>query len=232
MTGMMTQVLRTQWLATRWLLLPLILIGIGLPQAMVRVALLESQRFSTQSVLGSAVLLQALQAYSVVFPYLAGITGALIALATWNWDHRVGHVYALSLPVTRGQYTLLKLWAGAVMMLIAALAVWIGAWLATSMVQIPDGVRAYPFAFGARFLLAGTLLYATFFALASGTIRTTLIIVVGLNVVLIAGSIVIPWLETKYLMDLWSPMELIGLALRTVPGPFRVFGGSWLLIDV
>lgn len=232
MTAAMTQVLRAQWLATRWLLLPLVLIGIGLPQAVVRLAALDAQRFATQSVLGSAVLLQALQAYSVVFPYLAGITGALIALATWNWDHRTGHVYALSLPISRAEYTLLKLWAGAMMLLVAAVAVWIGAWLATSSVQIPDGVRAYPFAFGARFLLAGTLLYALLFALASGTIRTTLIIVVAWTVVLIGGSIIVPWLETRYLMDLWTPTELIGLVLRTVPGPFRVFGGSWLLIDV
>lgn len=232
MTRAMTEVLRAQWLSTRWLLVPLVLMCIGLPQAVVRLALLDAQKFGTESVLGAAVLLQALEAYSMIFPYLAGITGALIALAAWNWDHRTGHVYALSLPISRAEYTLLKLWAGAVMLLAVAVAIWIGAWIATSSVQIPDGVRAYPFAFGARFLLAGTLLYATFFALASGTIRTTLIVVIGLNLVLIGGSIVIPWLETRYLVDLWTPTELIGHALRTMPGPFRVFGGSWLLIDV
>lgn len=232
MTRAMAQVLRVQWLSSRWLLVPLVLIGIGLPQAVVRLAVLDSQRFATQSVVGAAVLLQALQAYSVIFPYLAAITGALIALATWNWDHRTGHVYALSLPISRAQYTLLKLWAGAVVLVVAALAIWIGAWIATASVEIPEGVRAYPFAFGARFLLAGTILYATFFALASGTIRTTLIVTIGLVLVLIVGSIVVPWIETRYLMDLYSPTELISQLLRTAPGPFRVFGGSWLLIDV
>ncbi|HEX6307677.1 MAG TPA: hypothetical protein VFZ69_05775 [Longimicrobiales bacterium] len=230
MTREMTQMLRLQWLASRWLLLVLALVCIGLPQAAVRLALLSAYAADRSLIPGT--LLQSLDAISVLFPYLAGVTGALVALAAWHWDHRTGHVYALSLPVSRAQYALLKLWAGAAALLVPTLAIWIGAWIATSTVSIPQGLHAYPFAFGARFLLAGALVYGAMFALASGTIRTTLIITIGWCVLFIGGSLLVPWLEARYAMDLLAPTELIGRVFSDWPGPFRVFSGSWLLIDV
>ena len=230
MTREMTQVLRLQWLESRWLLVPLVLLCIGLPQAAVRMSLFQAM--GVDRVLVPAILLQSLESMSVVFPYLAAITGALIALSAWNWDHRAGHVYALALPLSRARYALLKLWAGAVILLVPTLAIWVGAWIATTTVDIPAGLRMYPFAFGARFLLAGVLVYAAMFALAAGTIRTTLITVISGVVVIVVGAIVIPWVETQYMLDLRTPTELIGHALTEWGGPFRVFGGSWLLIDV
>ncbi|HEX6132670.1 MAG TPA: hypothetical protein VFZ24_01730 [Longimicrobiales bacterium] len=230
MTGAMTQMLRLQWLASRWLLLVLALICIGLPQAVVRLAVLGAHGADRNLI--PAALLQSLDSISVLFPYLAAITGALIALAAWNWDHRTGHVYALSLPISRAEYALLKLWAGAVALLVPTVAIWIGAWIATSTVPIPDGLHAYPFAFGVRFLLAGTIVYGTMFALASGTIRTTLIVTIGWCALFIGGSLLVPWLESQYAIELLSPTEMLGHAFAEWPGPFRVFAGSWLLIDV
>jgi hypothetical protein len=230
MTREMTQVLRLQWLASRWLLLPVILLCIGLPQAAVRMSLLQAA--GVDRVLEPAILLEVLDSISVVFPYLAAITGALIALAAWNWDHRTGHVYALSLPVSRARYALLKLWAGAVILLVPTLAIWIGAWIATSTVTIPDGLRVYPFAFGARFLLSAALMYAAMFALAAGTIRTTVIVMAVGILVIVVGSIAIPQIEMHFLRDLRTPVELISHALTEWGGPFRVFSGGWLLIDV
>lgn len=226
----MTEVLRVQWLAARWLLVPLVLLGIGLPQAVVRLALGYSGGMNPDVAPGA--MLQALEGLSGIFPFLAAITGAAIALAAWNWDHRTSHVYALTLPVPRARYALLKLWSGAVILLVPTLAVWVGAWLATSTVAVPDGLRAYPFAFGTRFLLAGTLVYGTLFALAAGTIRTTLIICIGFVLVLILGAIGLPFLENQFGIDLITPVEIIAETVRRWPGPFEVFGGSWLLIDV
>jgi hypothetical protein len=220
------EMLRLQWLSAKWLLLPLVLICVGLPQAVVRFSVRATH--GTEQPIVAATLLEALDVTSTLFPYLAGITGALIALAAWNWDHRTHHVYALSLPVSRPGYALLKLATGAVILLIPVLALLIGAWIATAMVPLPDGLRAYPFAFAARFLLAALLVYATVFALAAGTIRTTLVVVVGVVLLLIVGGIAAPFLETQYLIDLTTPIEMIGRA----PGPLRVFAGSWLMIDV
>jgi hypothetical protein len=230
MTREMTQMLRLQWLSSRWLLLPIALICIGLPQAVVRMSV--NQARATDAVLVPGMLIDTLQQGSILFPYLAAVTGALVALAAWNWDHRMAHVYALSLPVSRGRYALLKLWAGAVTLLVPTLAIWIGAWIATSGVTIPDGLEAYPFAFGARFLLAGALAYATMFALAAGTIRTTLILTVGCTLLVVISEIAVPMVERHYLMDLTTPAQFVADALRRWPGPFQVFSGNWLLIDV
>jgi hypothetical protein len=230
MTRELTQVLRLQWQATRWLLVPIILLCIGLPQAVVQLATAYSGGVNAE--FGPGALIHALERLSSIFPFLAAITGAAIALAAWNWDHRTNHVYALTLPVPRARYALLKLWAGAVILLVPTLAVWVGAWLATSTVAVPDGLRAYPFAFGARFLLAGTLVYGTLFALAAGTIRTTLIICIGVVLILALGAIGLPVLEHQFGIDLITPVELIAATVRRWPGPFEVFGGSWLLIDV
>lgn len=224
----MTQMLRLQWQSSRWLLLVLAVICIGLPQASVRLALWVGG----DDVLASGRLLAQLGSTSGLYPFLAAITGALVALTAWNWDHRTGHVYALSLPVSRTQYALLKLWAGAVVLLVPVLAIWAGAWIATAMTTLPSGLRAYPFAFGARFLLAALLVYATVFALASGTIRTTLIVTGVFCVLFIGGSIAVPWIESQFGVDLISPTQVLGEAFTSWPGPFRVFGGSWLLIDV
>jgi ABC-type transport system involved in multi-copper enzyme maturation permease subunit len=229
----MMQMLRLQWLASRWLLIPLVLICVGLPQAVLRMSLYE-----THGAVGGAgaalpaVLLASLQSLSTLFPYVAAVTGTLVALTAWNWDHRAGHVYALALPVSRARYALLKLWAGAVLLLVPVIALWIGALVATATLPIPDGLHAYPGALGARFLFAALLVYAGVFALAAGTVRTTLILLVAWLLFFIGGSIVVPHLESRFVIDLMTPPEMIAHAVRTWAGPFRVFGGSWLLIDV
>lgn len=230
MTRTLSEVLRVQWLATRWLLVPLVLLCIGVPQLVVRTATGYSGGLRAEAT--PPVLLSALRDLSTIFPILAAITGAAVALAAWNWDHRTKHVYALALPIRRGQYALLKLWAGALILLVPTLAVLIGASLATSMVTIPDGLRAYPLAFTARFLLAGLLVYATMFAMAAGTIRTTLIVTVGPVLILVLLSIFDPFLLQHFGVSLLTPLGEAWYTMLEWPGPFEVFGGSWLLIDV
>ncbi|MBR9990923.1 MAG: hypothetical protein KFH98_14270 [Gemmatimonadetes bacterium] len=238
MTRAMTEVLRTQWLASRWLLVPIVLLCIGLPQAVVRLATryaggsLDRLNPGMTSEIGPPLLIGALEGLSAIFPFLAAITGAAIALAAWNWDHRTNHVYALALPVPRSRYALMKLWAGALILLVPTLAIWIGAWLATAGVMIPDGLRAYPLAFTARFLLAALLIYATMFALAAGTIRTTLVIFIGSVLLLMVMGVGLPLLHDHLGVDLITPLQTAWYTMLGWPGPFEVFGGSWLLIDV
>jgi hypothetical protein len=230
MTRTLSEVLRVQWLATRWLLAPLVVLCIGVPQVVVRTATGYSGGLRSEAT--PPVLLASLRELSTIFPLLAAITGAAIALAAWNWDHRTNHVYALALPIPRGHYALLKLCAGALILLVPTLAILIGASLATSLVTVPDGLRAYPIAFTARFLLAGLLVYATMFALAAGTIRTTLIVTIGPVLILILLSISDPFLIEHFGLSLLTPLGEAWYTMLEWPGPFEVFGGSWLLIDV
>lgn len=226
----MTQMLRLHWRSARWVMIPLVLICVGLPQAVLRMAMHETHSAAGEGL--PSILLSTLQTLSPLFPYLAAVTGVLLALTAWNWDHRAGHVYALALPVSRARYALLKLWAGAALLIVPVTALWVGALIATATVPIPDGLRAYPGALGARFLFASLLVYAGVFALAAGTVRTTLILLTAWLLFFIGGSILVPWLESRYVIDLMTPFEMIAHAVHTWAGPFRVFGGSWLLIDV
>src|SRR2546421_8747567 len=58
-------------------------------------------------------LLQAVQAWGTLYPVLAAALGLLVAIATWAPDHRGRHVHALSLPLPRWRYVLLRFGVGA-----------------------------------------------------------------------------------------------------------------------
>src|SRR2546422_11364059 len=57
-------------------------------------------------------LLQAVQAWGTLYPVLAAALGLLVAIATWAPDHRGRHVHALSLPLPRWRYVLLRFGSG------------------------------------------------------------------------------------------------------------------------
>lgn len=227
---MTKQLLFAHWKASRWLLLPFVLLGFGLPLLVYRFAELLA---TEEGINRGAAMIEGARVWGPLFPLLAFSAGAALALAGWNWDHRANHVYALSLPIQRSRYVLQKLAVGALLVVIPALAVWLGSFLSVALNELPEGVRAYPVSFGARFLVAALLAYALTFAMASGTIRTTVIIVSALLIVLVFGSILVSYL--RVVLDqpnLATPVDLLISALGYWPGPFSVFGGNWNLIDV
>ena len=173
------------------------------------------------------------QAWLPFFPILAASIGVTLALSAWNWDHRHGHVYALSLPVTRWEYTLQKMLAGATLALLPALGLWLGNHVATLSVQLPEGLNAYPDELAVRFLFAILLSYAALFALAAGTMRTT-IWVLGIFLGFVFFGSVLNDVLAQYI-DVFSRVhmvEAVGRWVTEAPGPFEVFTGSWSLIDV
>lgn len=167
------------------------------------------------------------------FPALAAATGATLALSAWNWDHQLKHVYALSLPVSRWRYAMLKMGAGAVLALIPTAAFGLGCAVAVLSVDLPMGLHAYPLELTLRFFLGTLLAYSALFALAAGTVRTTgillSVVVVG---VLVSGPLtealanVNPYWEGVHVME-WAMTRLI-----EAPGPLQIFTGNWSLIDV
>lgn len=171
-------------------------------------------------------LLFLVQSWGVLYPVLAAGLGLLVAMAIWAPDHRGRHVHALSLPLARWRYVLLRFLAGLVLLTPPMLGLLIGALLATHLTSIPAGLQGYPVAIALRFGLAILVAYATFFAVSAGTTRTA-----GIILAAIGGLIAIQVLATaaNLSLDLLTPLQAV---LLTWPGPLAIFTGRWMLIDV
>lgn len=222
--------LYVQWKAARWPLVPFVLLAFGLPILLLGAA----RRFAQDgSEVIPALMLSVTSGGLILFPLLATAVGLTVALLAWNWDHRLGHVYALSLPVSRTRYVLLRMAAGALLLAVPVAALWAGAFVGALSVPVPDGLRVYPVAFGFRFALACLIIYALAFAVAAGTMRTTLVVLGGLLVFLVFGTVAVDVVERMtHSRGLVRPVDLLYWALVRWPGPFHVFGGSWMLLDV
>ncbi len=224
--------LYVHWKAARWPLALCTLISFSLPLFMMR--LMEVPRSIgyefDRSTAEDMIMVE--QSFLPMFPLLAIVTGVTIALTAWTWDHQSRHVYALSLPVSRGRYSLLKMGGGFALLMLPVLALLIGSLLGLAMTPLPPELYAYPFQFVLRFLLAVLIIYAATFTLASSTLRTTILILGGFVIVVIFGTIAVEYLKDA-LNDhtLVTPFEVLHDAFLYWPGPFSVFGGSWMLID-
>ena len=171
-------------------------------------------------------LLQTLQSWGTFYPVLAAALGLLVAVAAWTPDHRGRHVHALSLPLPRWRYVVLRYGAGATLLAAPVCTVLVGAMLAAASATVPPGLQAYPFGLALRFGLAVALAYSLFFAVSSGTSRTAGFILGGIGAVIglqvVAGAAGIS-------LDL--PGRVLPIVLNW-PGPLAIFTGRWMLIDV
>lgn len=230
MNPMLMQSVHAHWKNVRWPLVPFIAAGFALPFAALRWAAGAAEAAVYSPALDA---IAAMQIWVFVFPVMAALLGATMALTAWSWDHRANHVYALSLPVTRTRYTALKLAAGAILLLLPVLAAWAGALLGTLTIEVPADLRAYPNAFALRLLLGALICYAVVFALAAGTMKTAVYIITGFLLFLVFGSLFVGFVEELTgRTDLWTPIQIVHAALSEWPGPFHVFGGNWMLLDV
>jgi len=227
------QLLFVHWKGVKIGLLPFVLAAFGLPLMAVQ-GITPNPEMGASSTIQGAQMLYNLQVWVPFFPLLATLTGVTVALTAWNWDHRGEHVYPLSLPVARWQYVLMKMGAGAALLLIPFGAVWFGNLLATASLEIPEGLRAYPTAVAVRFLLTSLVMYALLFAMGAGTMRTAVWIIVGFLVVTVAGGALADFLTEAFFPNFGSfnLMEWVVQKSLEWPGPFEVVTGSWMLIDV
>ena len=171
-------------------------------------------------------LLQAVQSWGTLYPVLAAALGLLVAIATWAPDHRGRHVHAMSLPLPRWRYVLLRFGAGTTLLAAPVIAVSAGALLATWSATIPAGLQGYPVALAIRFALAVLVAYAVFFAVSAGTARTA-----GIILGLIGGVILVQIISgvANVDLDLFGRVQVLVL---NWPGPLAIFTGRWMLIDV
>jgi hypothetical protein len=218
------------WKQVRLLLIPFLVAAFGLPLVVVQGL---GSRPGAVPDLGPYEIIAQYQLFLPVFPVLAGGIGIVLALTAWQWDHQHGHVYALTLPVARWEYAMVKMAAGVVLGLIPAGALWLGAHVAAASITLPEGLHAYPNELALRFFIALLLAYALCFAMAAGTIKTTVWFVSGVISFFIVGDILNSALALfiPFFQDV-SIVGVVGEWLVRAGGPLGVFTGNWTLIDV
>ena len=231
---MFQQILYTQWKSIRPGLIPLAIASFGLP-------LLAVQDLALPRDVPADVPLRAFQAELIFenwqvwlpgFPVLAVVIGVIFAMNAWSADHKAGHVYALALPLPRWKYVLWKMGAGGSLLLVPVALLGVGSLVAVGSLELAEGLHAYPLLFTQRFLMASLLAYGVLFAMASGTTRTTVIVLSTCLSVVLGGQLL-----TFYLSELlpgfdWQLANWLGRILVEWPGPFEVLFGNWNLIDV
>lgn len=223
------QMLKLHWKAARWPLLPFLALAFGLPLVTSRLA----WAVGGSDWLSPAEILDLSAEYAVAFPALAAFVGSLIALTAWNWDHQVGHVYPLSLPISRARYAALKFAVGGGLLVVPTVLVLLGALVASALVELPVGLNIYPLDLTVRFFLGSLLAYGLFFALASGRMRTAVVVLGSFSALIVFGGGLFEFAESVVpAIGTWEVNQLLGEALVGRWGIFGIYSGNWALIDV
>jgi hypothetical protein len=217
---MFRAVLATQWKWTRGALLFATCLTFALPLLSMRAA---GRAFAEAN---ARTLLAQIEAFGIFYALCAGLIGLLVAAMAWTSDHSGRHVYALSLPIERWKYVAMRYGAGATTLAAPVIALWIGAIVAITSVDLPQGLHAHPTALAVRFALAVLLTYSIFFAISSGTKRTAGILLAVL------GALIVFEIIREPIGIRVSPFFWLIEFLLDSPGTFGVFNARWMLIDV
>lgn len=215
---MLWVVLREQLRRIGPLLIALTATATALPVLSVRVLL--GQGLAADSML----VLSAAAGIAPAFPLLAFIIGIAVAVSAWQSDHVGGHVYALTLPIPRWHYALVRFAAAFLLVVPVLVGFALSAAVVAAAIELPPGLHSYPLSLVVRFCAATIVAFALFFALGSAGKESAgwglgaLIAVVFLDIAYQAGS------GSDY-----SP--LFNLLLGT-KSPLAFFFGQWSLVDV
>lgn len=217
---MLGVLIQTQWTRVRVAMVLTTLAALAVPVIMVLQGGAPSDGYAV------GYWLRQSEAIGTALPVVALFSGLYLGIAAWADDVRGRHVYAMTLPVSRERYVLMRFTAGLLPLLAPVAGLLIGSLIATALVNLPAGLNAYPVALTIRVALAGLTTYAVFFALASATKRAAAI-VVGLIATLIIAELVMALLSIN--------IGLIPALLETLtewPAPFAILTGRWALFDV
>lgn len=210
-----------QWKWSRMVVIGGAIVGLLLPLLSVRIGTPgEGGATSAQE------LLRQLRSWGAVYPILAAGLGLLLAISAWAPDHRGRHIHALSLPVPRWRYVLMRYAAGWCLLAPSVVALLAGALLVRVTGTLPAGFQAYPVGLTIRFALASGVAFSIFFAIAGGTPRTAGLVLGGIALVVavlvVGGS---AGLKIDTITDILN-------AVFGESGPFGLFAGRWMLVDV
>jgi len=171
-------------------------------------------------------LIQAVWQWGVAYPSIALAAALALGIGVWRPDHRGRHVYALSLPVARSRYLLMRYSAGLIFLTGIGVALWVGGVAATARVPLSPLLHAYPGGLALRFWLAGLMAYTMMFALSGLTERAARVLVAGSLVLVIVAF------SANAMNAHWNPLGWVADALFGPYGPLGVFRIRWMLIDV
>ena len=158
---------------------------------------------------------------------LAMLAGGSIALQGYGADDRGGHIYALSLPVTRSRFLGTRTLSAFVILALPAAAVGIGGALVAANVDMPATLESYPVALAMRVLLAAWLAHSCVFALRYAAGRRMKIIFFA-ALLMVVGTLLLSTVAP----DVRVALSRAGHFIGSHPGPFGVLFDRWTLFDV
>jgi hypothetical protein len=219
---MFSNILRAQWKSTSApvLILALVVFAVPVWQLVGAEALTGGIRAEL-----AVPVLSALLATSGIYPLMAYAAGSVLAIGSWYDDYIGKHVYALTLPVPRWYYLLLRMAAGLTFVGALVVALWLSAVVASAQVKLPSGLHAYPGGLAVRFALAASVSFVLTFAVCSASRRA--LRVLGLAFI---GLVVLAVLVG--VMGATGPLQWIADHIARWPSILDAFTGRWLLIDV
>ena len=219
---MFLQVLKAQWMQTRQVVVTFVVLAFAAPLTSVY----YGSGLSSSDIGKVAGWLQASESLGVAIPIVALFLGVFVGMAAWTADHAGRHVYALSMPVTRAHFVLLRFGAGLALLLPPVLAMGLGPMVASMAVDLPVGLHAYPLQLTARFALASLACFAIFFSISIATKRALLLTLGAIGGVLLADLLL------KALGNEVSVTDTVLQLLTRWPGPLSILVGRWALFDV
>lgn len=218
---MFRQILYTQVKWTRASLAVLAVVAFILPVGLWRVFHDEFFRNFTA--------IEVMHGFEALGPSLALVAffcGFVAVAQPWAVDSAASHVYPLSLPLPWARYVGMRFGAGALLLLVPTVALWLGALLVLSLVQIPATLQSYPGTLALRFLLGALLSYASVFAVQYLSGRKAAHLLLGVLLAGIAVTLLAEFTGNTKLMA-----TLLGYLIEW-PGPLAVFAEPWMLVDV
>src|SRR5437763_8196870 len=121
MIAMFRAVLYSQW---KWSRLIVVLGTVG--AFAIPLLSLQGAARADRGALQAQELLRAVQSWGTLYPLLATALGLLLAIAAGAADHRGRHIHALTFPLERWSYVLLRFGAGRFLLVARRAAVRVG----------------------------------------------------------------------------------------------------------
>lgn len=158
---------------------------------------------------------------------IAAVAGMAVAWQGYNVDERVGHIYSLSLPVTRIRALWLRAATATLTLTVPAFGIWIGGMIAAGQMKLPATLESYAGSLAIRALLTSWLVHACIFALRHSAGRKARALL-GF----IAASLIVLFIIAAAVPSTRDQLLRLAQLISSNPGPFGVLFGRWTLIDV
>jgi hypothetical protein len=171
-------------------------------------------------------MLRASTAVGACLGVLAFLAGTTLASRPWILDHARHHVLALSLPIAWPRFVQLRFLAGATLLAVPAIGVWLGGLVAALVIDVPATLHVYPASIALRFLGAGLVFYAIAFAMQYlGGRRAPMIVAGALAAWLLLETAGQAFGFGSISIGAWN-------LLSKWPGPLEMITARWMLVDV